>query len=745
MLDVYSSPLNTLERPLVGLSSSWDKKKITLTSPTTVISQSIDNLKETTRKWSLPNAESPFTAAATTHPAGYMVAVQSHNIVSYWKSSSKKLSSANRKSYMDDGDIFSVLTNETLRDYIVVVHVNGNLSILNVTNGDSSPGVEFEKSGKVVWASSQEVDKTGFIFVVFHNATDNTYTFNVFTIYPNSLSTIVALSGSHVLPSPSKAQLLTCSFELSNRVLALFWSNGTLDIMQFMFQDLLTRGPMTKVISRDLKIFKLPTTNSDVAVGDNENGDGEKKQKKRKTTDDDNNNNATVVALFVEPSLLALIGREDVPDGKNIITIWNTTYGSMHAKQLVSDDNDSDYVTYVAGLKGAFSTQFVCAVGNKVTLHRLHGNVRATLSNALGRLKDTAPALRNTHDTSSLSYTECGDLRKILKRIGDEDVHKWHDAMETTIDASDISKLLDKSATPTSKEFKKIFDKHVITLDPTSKKPQLNNRLQPNIILQIAKRCVESKFWKPLLVLIDSECVSLSMVPNLLDTAMEENLLEIIVSCVRHQRDISDQYIVKLIQYFLNADRKSLVKVVANIKNVSESSVDEQTALHLLLDTVFAFKRENLFIYNCLKALTLNEIKEILEYLYSWLNGYSQTCDVSFIPESLGNRIVVLPYKSVLNWFAMLIDVHYTQLIFAKELHPLINNIKKKVDEESKLCLKMGLLSGYLAQLEFPQKRQQILSERSNRRGSLSENFPTTPSKTNNTDIGAYAIEVLIV
>lgn len=81
---------------------------------------------------------------------------------------------------------------------------------------------------------------------------------------------------------------------------------------------------------------------------------------------------------------MALIGREDVPDGKNIITVWNTTYGSLHGKQNVTEDDDSESsITSVACLKGTFSVQFVCAFGSQVTVHRLHGNARATLSNAL--------------------------------------------------------------------------------------------------------------------------------------------------------------------------------------------------------------------------------------------------------------------------------------------------------------------------------------------------------------------------
>jgi len=316
-------------------------------------------------------------------------------------------------------------------------------------------------------------------------------------------------------------------------------------------------------------------------------------------------------------------------------------------------------------------------------------------------------------------------------------VSKWHDALEDPVNKNE-TKLLDEDATPNIKEFKKVFEQYVIT--EQHQKPHVI--LQPNMLLQVAQRCVKSHFWKPLSVLIDSECVSLSMVPNLLEKAMEENLLDIIVSCVRHMRDINDEDIVTLIKYLLQTDRKLLTASAAKILNVDAGTIDNKRALHLFLDTVFAFKRENLFIYNWLKTLTLDELKEIMEYLYEWIHAYAECCDVSLPPQSLGERIVVLPYKNVLNWIAMLTDTHYTMFIFSKELHSVVNNINKCVQDEQKMCQQLSTFSGYLKQLEASNKSNLQGGDKT-RRGSISD-FHTS-AQTRKGDIGLYSIEVLSV
>ena len=72
----------------------------------------------------------------------------------------------------------------------------------------------------------------------------------------------------------------------------------------------------------------------------------------------------------------------------------------MHGKQAVLEEDTLHpdvNVTQATNLHGAFSTQFVCAVGNNVTVHRLHGNVRATLSNALVCLHANAHAHTRAH------------------------------------------------------------------------------------------------------------------------------------------------------------------------------------------------------------------------------------------------------------------------------------------------------------------------------------------------------------
>jgi len=260
-----------------------------------------------------------------------------------------------------------------------------------------------------------------------------------------------------------------------------------------------------------------------------------------------------------------------------------------------------------------------------------------------------------------------------------------------------------KMVLSTEDEVLKTLETSVFEITIEGKKAK-RTTLLPGYCVHLARVFVSNYWWRALSLLVECETFCLSLIPDLLDNAISNNALDLILVCARHMRDIRDGHIVKILKYLINEkEDKRLLRKVRDMIHLKE--LEEDQALSYLLDIVLSLKRENLFMQNNLKSLNINEIKVLLGHLLAWLHAYINTTDVNQTPENMGPRIETVSFENVLSWISMIIDVHFSVLVFSGDTFPLVKRIHNLMGKELQFQQKLLVVEGYFTQKKIEGQR----------------------------------------
>jgi len=129
-----------------------------------------------------------------------------------------------------------------------------------------------------------------------------------------------------------------------------------------------------------------------------------------------------------------------------------------------------------------------------------------------------------------------------------------------------------------------------------------------------------------------------------------------------------------------------------------EFGLDTTLANFKLINQVISAPRNDIFLTYCAKALTREEVLIMITLLQHWLKSHSKNHLQALRKNMSAKKIPRIPsYAQVLDWFCVLMDSHYTDLILSTEYHTSLTGIQSIIQEQIQFCDKVESIQGYLS------------------------------------------------
>jgi len=229
------------------------------------------------------------------------------------------------------------------------------------------------------------------------------------------------------------------------------------------------------------------------------------------------------------------------------------------------------------------------------------------------------------------------------------------------------------------------------------KEAKVHYSLSQYFVTSVAAYCVQEKFWGPLSHLIHTQILITPGNFNMLQTLMQHKKLDILEQCLLYISDIPDADLIKLVQFYISElPRQELIDFVTvkSFMKIYNILVTPDIALDYALNLIIHKERNNLFMQQHLKSLTIEEVKVFYKYLYRWFIKHCENSEASMITGSKELRIPSL--SRIVDWINIFLDSHFTKMILQDDLYKLIPEFKKYTQLQLDLCDKLDSIKGYM-------------------------------------------------
>jgi hypothetical protein len=167
-----------------------------------------------------------------------------------------------------------------------------------------------------------------------------------------------------------------------------------------------------------------------------------------------------------------------------------------------------------------------------------------------------------------------------------------------------------------------------------------------------------------------------------------------------HVHDLPDHNLVKILQFIVSqADPVELTHYVREKEKREHTRylLQDQSGQDHFLDLILSSPRNHVFLTRDLKVLSSSEIAFLMKYLNSWLVRLKERSEES-LKRKAKSRLPKM--AQILDWIAMMIDAHFTQLVVANHHHHVLIDIYEQVQEQLQRCDEVEELKGFLSLFE---------------------------------------------
>ncbi|KAK9721540.1 hypothetical protein K7432_003346 [Basidiobolus ranarum] len=240
--------------------------------------------------------------------------------------------------------------------------------------------------------------------------------------------------------------------------------------------------------------------------------------------------------------------------------------------------------------------------------------------------------------------------------------------------------------------------------------------------------------------LIRNELVSSSCVEGgILAALVERKAWSLVELSLTHLHDIPEDDSVALI-------KDQLQEILSSTEDESEiPEIPQDSNAARLLSLVISAPRNDIFMQNSLRKLTVQEVAAVMKVLSQWIEAWNQIggCATQHNKASKTKRKELnLPlYDTIIDYASLLFDSHFTTLILSPSLHPFIETLTEYIANEIRISEEMEAMRGLL--FEFDKRYKELLMpfwEKQTRRGGKSKK---RRSKWEPDQVLPYGIEVV--
>ncbi|ORX97665.1 hypothetical protein K493DRAFT_314002 [Basidiobolus meristosporus CBS 931.73] len=206
--------------------------------------------------------------------------------------------------------------------------------------------------------------------------------------------------------------------------------------------------------------------------------------------------------------------------------------------------------------------------------------------------------------------------------------------------------------------------------------------------------------------LIRNELISSSCVEGgILSALVERKAWGLIELALTHLHDIPEDDSVALI-------KDQLQELLSSTEDEAEiPEIPRDSNAIRLLSLVISAPRNDIFMQNSLKKLTVQEVAAVMKVLSQWIEEWNQIggCAAQHNKTSRFKRKELnLPlYDTIIDYASLLFDSHFTTLILSPSLHPFIEALTEHVANEIRIAEEMEEMRGLL--YEFDKRYKELL------------------------------------
>eukprot|EP01137_Pigoraptor_chileana_P010745 Opistho-2@60714 len=275
---------------------------------------------------------------------------------------------------------------------------------------------------------------------------------------------------------------------------------------------------------------------------------------------------------------------------------------------------------------------------------------------------------------------------------------------------------------------------------PTVRSAPLPNegaRLSHRFVVCVCERILgEKRFFaaSELRQLLGSGCVSARDLPTLIPRLLELGELGLFGTALSRVHDVPDQTLVECIRHFVHADPDVLSAKIAEIeadrqrrkKNLTRMTVKEtDPPMDPFLCAIVSAPRNDVFLQDALRELTMDETLALLQFLFRWAERYATKRT-----HKLKRRVFIrIPtFAEILDWCSVVLDARFVDFVLVGGAHPAMSSLAELVSGQRALCEGMQGLKGQLSQL---------LARAGDTHGAKAQDEAR--------DIGIYGVELLVI
>ncbi|CAG8492143.1 3657_t:CDS:10 [Diversispora eburnea] len=213
---------------------------------------------------------------------------------------------------------------------------------------------------------------------------------------------------------------------------------------------------------------------------------------------------------------------------------------------------------------------------------------------------------------------------------------------------------------------------------------KIKPELSYNFIQKIVDYCISQnsdgkpnmKFWVPEVIqyFIQNNMISNSIVKGgIVKTLMDREEWDLLQLALVNVPDIPEKDLIYLLKY--------LISNVSNDQNKKKGL----SITKMLLLIIESPRNDNMMRWS-LRELTEGELLVTLKKLCDWIEKHDRA-DITFEPISKQNDLTTITtkrkgnsnFQKIIDFFALILDIHFTSLILNRQLHPLLIRLSNRI------------------------------------------------------------------
>lgn len=412
-----------------------------------------------------------------------------------------------------------------------------------------------------------------------------------------------------------------------------------------------------------------------------------------------------VASSFVCMAGTNIVGGES-NQTEDILSLWDMRFGTLHSQKALHNFTKSSLGTPLTSGIGHLqcTTSFVIVARNTSVLACSYTAEKSTLSNSLGMLSDTRREGKCIKPVFLATP-------KLLKPS--ESVQSWTELVLKADEPEDeiLARLLDPKKTTTAKQLAlelqdyyenkcpKISEDELKQLSKRQKKRNAIKQaacVSQYFVTSIFERCVKEKeLWSRETgnFLLKANTLPQSCLSQFLDFVLQNNDLKLLQECFRTLNGIPETSVVECLKYILRAADDGFVscgRAEEWLQTGFPCSLSKAKCLCLIL----SYPINDVFMQACLRKLQFEDTLLFVKFLLHIIRCWSLSLRDLLKPEESKHKF---SYAQILDWAALLLNAHFTQLIILPEAQTLLVDLHQVVAQQVNAYEDLEKLEGYLS------------------------------------------------